>query len=134
MMLDSEYTTTTLKKIRLGGIGLCFFNSIRLAKREGLIYCEGYAWCSLTSFASLHGWCIDKNGNVYDPTWPDGLDYFGVVIDLGDAVERRKASGWQSVLDSPRDCPVITDNAVDWRYTGVIAGVEERDFGTACAI
>lgn len=119
---------TAPTKLKLGGMGRCFKNSVTLAKTHGLIYCEGYARRGPTSFAFLHGWCINEDGVVYDPTWRDGWDYVGVAIDLDFAIQRRKQSGWESVLDSPPEFPVICGSARDWRYLGAVGdGAEENN-------
>ena len=69
----------TVKTLRRGKMKECFKNAYELALHEGLIYCEGYA---LSIIPTLHAWCIDKDGNVIDPTWTDGKEYFGIPFDL----------------------------------------------------
>jgi hypothetical protein len=104
------------KGIRHGETGRCFQNAIRLVKARGLRYVEGYArWRDDMPYPFLHGWCADLDGNAYDPTWPEGTDYFGVAIELSYAIRRRRVSGWQSVLDSPSDFPIVSGREENWR-------------------
>lgn len=66
------------KEIRRGKLGLCFQQAADLATRDSrYTYCEGYA---AGVIPLMHAWCIDKAGNVIDPTWADDLghSYFGV--------------------------------------------------------
>ena len=43
-----------------------------------LIYVEGYA-CSDRSITA-HAWVVDRQGNVIDPTWEKGTQYFGIAF------------------------------------------------------
>jgi hypothetical protein len=46
----------------------CFMNASHLAiENRSLTYVEGYAIASF--FPVLHGWCVDRDGLVVDPTW-----------------------------------------------------------------
>lgn len=103
------------KGCRLGPLGQCFRNSICLATSRRLLYVEGYARWRKDGYPFLHAWCADQDGNAYDPTWPDGMDYYGVTIDVPYAIERRKVSKWQSVLDSPPDFAVVSGQDNSWR-------------------
>ena len=100
--------------VRLGASKTCFRNSIRLAKSRGLLYVEGYARWGERPIPMLHAWCADSDGNAFDPTWPDGIEYFGVAIDLDYAIQRRKASGWESVIDSPPEFPIVSGRDKGW--------------------
>jgi hypothetical protein len=45
-------------------------------------YVEGYAQSLMPV---QHAWCIDSEGRVVDPTWPDlGAEYYGIAISLTD--------------------------------------------------
>lgn len=64
--------------VRRGRMGRCFQNAANLAVNDSrFTYCEGYA---AGVIPLMHAWCIDKDGNVIDPTWADDLghSYFGV--------------------------------------------------------
>jgi hypothetical protein len=59
--------------------GQCYMNAAHLAMENSWDYVEGYAVTDL-GIPLMHAWCIDENREVIDPTWEDGLEYFGVVI------------------------------------------------------
>jgi len=60
----------------------CFKNAyLAFIFNEKLRYVEGYARSAEIPLPMLHGWCIDENHKVLDPTWRDGVCYFGVVLD-----------------------------------------------------
>lgn len=53
-------------------LGLCFKNAQQLAQRRRLRYVEGMAVARLlrgSLFPMEHGWCLDADGRVIDPTW-----------------------------------------------------------------
>lgn len=71
--------------IRPGKKQQCFNNATEITGIDGLIYCEGYA---AGVIPVLHGWCVDRGGNVIDPTWTGtggrpslGTEYFGIAFD-----------------------------------------------------
>ncbi len=73
------------KALRKQKDGMCYMNAYRLAERDSsLRYVEGYA---ASVIPMEHAWCVDKDGQVIDPTWDkkygqDRLsDYFGVAFD-----------------------------------------------------
>jgi hypothetical protein len=116
LMHGRRFNRTALPKgVRFGGLKMCFYNATRLAKSRGLLYVEGYARWNDGAYPLLHAWCADLDGNAYDTTWPEGTDYFGVAIDLDYAIRRRKASGWQSALDSPPDFPIVCGREKSWQ-------------------
>jgi len=54
----------------------CFMNAFnKMLNDDNMIYCEGFA---LSIIPTMHAWCCDKKGNVFDPTWTDGVDYIGI--------------------------------------------------------
>src|SRR4030042_1175197 len=71
-----------LGKDDFGDFKMCFRNAFQLMlSREDLFYVEGYAICKSVCLPLLHAWCVDSEGKVYDPTWEDGVEYYGVVFD-----------------------------------------------------
>mgnify|MGYP001012730423 FL=1 len=86
----------------------CFVNAARLAatRRDELQYVEGWAWGKVPLH---HAWCVDRDGNVVDPTWePDPLldAYFGVPFDLVDVSIAIVASG-SVLLDHANRYPIL---------------------------
>lgn len=70
------------EKVKRGRQKECFKNAFYLADyNPDLQYVEGYATFSNIGLPVLHAWCV-KDGKVYDPTWKNGNEYFGVVFDL----------------------------------------------------
>lgn len=67
--------------IRRGRMGFCYANAGRIAIRRGrFVYCEGLA-VSTIGFPLPHAWVMDKvDGLAFDPTWIDGVEYFGLPI------------------------------------------------------
>ena len=59
----------------------CFSNAFHLALRspKKYIYVEGFAFSSIPT---CHAWCVDLKGNVVDPTWKEGVEYFGIPFKL----------------------------------------------------
>ena len=81
----------------------CYGNAFEVSlANKGLTYVEGYAR-KKRGISTLHAWCITKDEKVIDPTWNDGVEYFGVPFKkkfVKDTVLRRKLYGilddWQS--------------------------------------
>ena len=65
--------------VRKRRLGRCFSNAWQLVESNPgkYIYVEGFA---LSIIPMEHAWCIDRQGNIIDPTWHDGRgsQYFGV--------------------------------------------------------
>ena len=81
-----------------GRIKECYRNALFLAHdHRDLIYCEGYALGAILPV--LHAWCVDNKGNVIDPTWNDGKDYFGVMFSTRFAVKHTLARGCYGLID-----------------------------------
>lgn len=63
----------------------CYRSCARLARKQGWLYAEGYAFDPLPI---PHAWCMTPEGRVVDPTWgTHGDAYFGVVT-TSDAIWR----------------------------------------------
>lgn len=62
----------------------CYKNALLYASKNNLLYCEGFAYARETGAALEipHAWVVDKNGYVIDPTWGEGLAYFGIAFSL----------------------------------------------------
>lgn len=76
-----EYTATPASfKGRRMKAKACYRNALlKVVKDPSLTYVEGYITCF--DIPIVHAWCIDKEGNVIDPTLDGkhiGMDYFGV--------------------------------------------------------
>jgi hypothetical protein len=82
-----EIVTETPARIPAGRKRECYGNCVKALILEGaqdeLFYAEGYA----TDRGGLwpptqHGWLVDRQGRVIDPTWDDAADhfYYGVVF------------------------------------------------------
>lgn len=83
--LGIEHKPARLPKgIRRAKKGKCFANAYRLSVNgSGLTYVEGYATCEGSfGIPILHGWCVDRDGNVVDPTWdhPERNVYLGIPL------------------------------------------------------
>lgn len=73
-----EFTNITHGQVRMGKKQRCYQNAFDLANcNKKYMYCEGYAISSV-GIPLMHAWCIDKDNGVYDPTWDDGVEYYGV--------------------------------------------------------
>jgi len=58
----------------------CYQNSFHLALESNLTYCEGFAVSGGVGIPFEHAWCIDKDENVIDVTWSDGVEYYGIAF------------------------------------------------------
>lgn len=76
----------------------CYDNAFKLAARSRgrLRYAEGYA-------AGLipveHAWCLDDRSRVVDPTWDDGVAYFGVELPLETVRAARRPDNLSALFD-----------------------------------
>jgi len=58
----------------------CFRNAFVLAQENPeLTYCEGRAFATVP-IPVEHAWCVTRDGQVVDNTWPDGGEYFGIAF------------------------------------------------------
>lgn len=76
----------------------CFGNAMHAAiANPDLIYCEGYANAVIPT---MHAWCVDGEGTVWDPTWDEeqGRDYYGIPFNIDFVVAWTMAKGTTGVL------------------------------------
>ncbi|MDB6017694.1 MAG: hypothetical protein JWR19_2183 [Pedosphaera sp.] len=100
----------------MGKKGHCYMNATQLALSGfEAIYCEGYAVCKGLPIPLRHGFCITPSGEVIDPTWKDGTEYFGIPISkrfLFETMKRREVFG---ILDDwESDYPVLSLDPATW--------------------
>jgi len=89
----------------------CYYNSFKLATTCDLIYCEGFAINKAVNYFPFeHAWCIDHEDNVIDPTWDDGIDYFGIAFSTNFVVELALKTGCAGVLGELNDLKMILKN------------------------
>lgn len=83
-----------------GPVKECFKNaSLLVFDREDLTYVEGFATSDRTGgLAFLHAWAVGADGNVIDPTWPDGKTYFGVRYDREAYLKHLRKSSFYGVV------------------------------------
>jgi len=62
-------------------------------------YCEGYAK-SAYGFITEHAWLIDENDEVVDPTWDDGFEYYGYIIDVETLEHVSKKTEYIGIIDN----------------------------------
>ena len=92
------------KKVKRGKMKQCFKNAADLALDSSLtpghielVYVEGYA---LNIIPVHHAWCVDREGNVYDNTWPDGgKEYYGVMFTTSFLADRLLKSKTYGLID-----------------------------------
>jgi hypothetical protein len=67
----------------------CFDNSMRLATRCDLLYCQGFVVCHDLYVPIEHAWCVDVDGSIIETTLGPGraATYAGVVFDPSFALE-----------------------------------------------
>lgn len=70
------------REYKRGEMKACYMNAAKLAlDNPELTYVEGYGTTKKIQFLPFaHAWCVDKHGNVIDPTWTDGVAYCGVPV------------------------------------------------------
>jgi hypothetical protein len=89
-----EFNRMPVKLTQLGPRRKCYMNAYRLSMQyANLRYVEGVATTTDLNLPMEHAWCVDDDGNVYDPTWDNGADYFGMAIKMDSLVECMRKTG-----------------------------------------
>jgi hypothetical protein len=131
------------KGIQPGNVGACFPNSRSLLKRHGtrhgLVYAEGYAIrFPGDQNVTLHAWCVDCQGTVFDRAWREGSAYFGIEFKTDYVLARIKqgeesGEGLLSLLDDwANQHPLIRElgSRPDiWQHHWGTASPETRAYG-----
>jgi len=94
-----------------GRLQACYANSFKLMTDHPatLTYVEGYACRAGLPLPVLHAWCIDREGWVYDATWPYEKEtiYRGISFNRNFVLECVLDTGGYSILDNPMIAPKI---------------------------
>ena len=64
----------------------------------------------------LHAWAITRDGEVIDPTWDNGFEYFGVPFDLDYVLKTKVRRKEYGVIDNYQEnFPLWAGFETDWR-------------------
>lgn len=98
-----------------GKIKDCFMNAWHLAtERKDLTYVEGYA-IGTAIIPVLHAWCVDKNGNVIDPTWGTAKAYYGVSFPTDFVIKTAMSRKKFGIIDNMEEgFPLMRSKIVLW--------------------
>ena len=88
----------------------CFANAAHLAIEKGYTYVEGYATTKVVNFPLIHAWCVTRDGKLVDPTWQDGVEYFGVPIKTDYLLEVLSESGMYGIFENWKWRKIFTDD------------------------
>jgi len=80
-----EYNFTTDVEYIFSKPKECFMNAYNFINSNSdfdLIYVEGYAISDKVNLPLYHAWAVDESGIVYDPTWRNGKEYYGVEFPM----------------------------------------------------
>lgn len=87
--------------LKRGRIGSCHQNAYNIASNNSkeYFYCEGYA--TTNNFVCLHAWVVNKELEVIDPTWKDGINYYGIIFRFPYVADSMtKARKFISIIDN----------------------------------
>jgi hypothetical protein len=99
----------------------CYSNAIQLACQSPrrFVYVEGQGVPKLAGFPVEHAWVLDREGRVYDPTWRDGLAYFGIPFRLGFVLKSIRKSRECSIIENwEHSYPVYRLSQNRWKARG----------------
>lgn len=104
------------KGMTRGQMGRCFDNCAIRALRSGLTYCEGFAIPKDVPIMPIyHGWLIDENGTIIDPTWQGGIDYYGIEFDLAFVIAFMQETEYCGILGNRFRLPGAVENYLQKR-------------------
>ena len=99
-----------------GTIKQCYKNSFLLSLETDLTYVEGFAD---NIIPVSHAWCVDRDGNVIDPTWPnpENCEYFGIPFKQEYVISNIMKDGYLiSLIDNWQDgFPVFQQPPEMWK-------------------
>jgi hypothetical protein len=80
----------------------CFTNASVLATMTGVVYVEGFVMRASLPIPIHHGWCIDDDGTVLDPTIdrPEECEYYGIPINQDFLFEQLEQTSMYGLLDN----------------------------------
>lgn len=109
-------TQISPKSLKRGRMKECYRNALMLMlDNPSYLYVEGYATGIIPV---MHAWCIDKKGNVIDPTWADGKEYFGVIFKRSYALEQALKDGKVGLIDNwQAEWPLLRLEPSIWKET-----------------
>jgi hypothetical protein len=90
--------------LKRGRVGSCHKNAYNIAQNNPnkYFYCEGYA--TSNNFAFLHSWVVNKELEVIDPTWKNGIDYYGIIFRFSYVADSMaKVGKFISIIDNWKD-------------------------------
>lgn len=105
-----------------GRWGTMLSQPLKLVMRfpDDLTYAEGFAasWFEgqIRPHFGLHAWAVTRVGDAVDPTWPDGIECFGLPFDLdyvARTVVRRREYG--AIDNYQEDFPLWAGLETGWR-------------------
>jgi hypothetical protein len=73
-----------------GAMKECYHNSFNniLNMPDDVYYTEGFAFVEGMDFPFGHGWLTHADGTVIDPTWDDGVTYFGIRMNTNWVIKK----------------------------------------------
>jgi len=87
---------------------------------DDLTYAEGFASTLIDGHlyppVGLHAWAVTRDGEVIDPTWDHGVDYFGVPFGRAYFLEATMYRAPFSLIDNYAEgYPLWSGEHTDWR-------------------
>lgn len=96
-----------------GEMKRCYANSAERAwANRDFYYVEGLACIEDYPVPLEHAWLVDRDGKVFDPTWEDGVSYFGVPFRASFVREMAAYTGYYGILVNGSGYAPWLNNAV----------------------